>query len=129
MFVPNSCRNDELNLTMSWVGCLLFNGFKLFILFAENSQNLLKISFILIFLTFMYLEALNLLVNNQHDTLLNSTHHCTAAEIRHNSYFVWIERNEKKVTKILLNSCQCESFKILTSIFFKNQANNCALRQ
>ena len=37
------CRNDELSLTMSWVGCLLKNS-ELFVLFAENSQILLKIS-------------------------------------------------------------------------------------
>ena len=36
------CRNDELSLTMSWVGCLLKDS-ELFILFAENSQILLKI--------------------------------------------------------------------------------------
>ena len=58
------CRNDELSLTMSWVGCLLKDS-ELFILFAENSQNLLKISVIPILLTLIYLEALNLLVNNQ----------------------------------------------------------------
>ena len=58
-----------------WVGCLL-NDSELFILFAENSQILLKISVIPILLTFMYLVALNLLVNNQLNSLLNSTHHC-----------------------------------------------------
>ena len=58
------CRNDELSLTMSWVGCLLKDS-ELFILFAENSQILLKISVIPILLTFIYLVALNLLVNNQ----------------------------------------------------------------
>ena len=58
------CRNDELSSTMSWVGCLLKDS-ELFILFAENSQILLKISVIPILLTFIYLVALNLLVNNQ----------------------------------------------------------------
>jgi hypothetical protein len=38
---------------------------ELFILFAENSQILLKIYVIPILLTFMNLVALNLLVNNQ----------------------------------------------------------------
>ena len=38
---------------------------ELFILIAENSQILLKISVIPILLTFIYLVALNLLVNNQ----------------------------------------------------------------
>ena len=52
------CRNDELSLTMSWDS-------ELFILFAENSQILLKISVIPILLTFIYLVALILLVNNQ----------------------------------------------------------------
>ena len=39
------CHNDELSSTMSWVGCLLKVS-ELFILFAENSQTLLKISVI-----------------------------------------------------------------------------------
>ena len=47
---------------MSGVGCLL----KIFfVLFAENSQILLEISVITILLTFIYLVALNLLVNKQ----------------------------------------------------------------
>ena len=49
---------------MSWVGCLLKDS-ELFILFSENSQILLKISVIPILLGFIYLVALNLLVNNQ----------------------------------------------------------------
>ena len=49
---------------MSWVGYLLKN-LDLYILFAENSQILLKISAIPIFLTFIYLVAFYLLVNNQ----------------------------------------------------------------
>ena len=65
------CRNDELSLTMSWVGCSLKN-----ILFAENSQIFLKISVIPILLTFIYLVALNLLVNNELNSSSNSTHHC-----------------------------------------------------
>jgi hypothetical protein len=44
------CRNDELSSTMSWIGCLL-TDLELFILFAENSQILLKISVIPILLT------------------------------------------------------------------------------
>ena len=36
------CRNDELSSTISCVGCLLPDS-ELFILFAENSQILLKI--------------------------------------------------------------------------------------
>ena len=51
---------------MSWVGCLL----------TENSQILLKISVIPIFLTFIYLVALNLSVKNQLNSSSNSTHHC-----------------------------------------------------
>ena len=69
------CRNDVLSSTMSWVGCLLPNS-ELFILFAENSQILFKISVIPILLTFIYLVALNLLVNNQLNSSSNSTHHC-----------------------------------------------------
>ena len=49
---------------MSWVGYLLDES-ELFILFAENSQILLKISVIPILLAFVYLVALYLLVNNQ----------------------------------------------------------------
>ena len=60
---------------MSWVGCLLKDS-ELFILFAENSQILLKIFVIPILLTFIYLVALNLLVNNQLKSSSNSTHHC-----------------------------------------------------
>ena len=58
------CRNDELSSIMSWVGCLLKDS-ELFILFEENSQILPKISDISILLPFMYLVALNLLLNNQ----------------------------------------------------------------
>jgi hypothetical protein len=43
---------------------LFINRFRAFILFAENSQILLKISVIPILLTFLYV-ALNLLLNNQ----------------------------------------------------------------
>ena len=43
---------------MSWVGYLLKDS-EIFILFAENSQILLKISVIPILLTFIYLVALN----------------------------------------------------------------------
>ena len=49
---------------MSRVGYLLKDS-ELFILLAENSQILLKISVIPIFLTFIYLVAFYLLVNNQ----------------------------------------------------------------
>ena len=57
--------NDELSSTMNWVGCLLKDSEFFFILFAENNQILLKISVIPNLLTFIYLVALNLLVNNQ----------------------------------------------------------------
>ena len=56
--VPNFCRNDEL----SW---LFANRFWDIYLICRKSQILLKISVIPILLTFMYLVALNLLVNNQ----------------------------------------------------------------
>ena len=56
---------------MGRIGCLLKDS-ELFVLFAENSQILLKISVIPILLTFMYLVALNLLVNNQLNTSSNS---------------------------------------------------------
>ena len=57
-------RNAKSSSTMSWVGCLQKDSV-LFILFAESSQIPLKISAIPILLTFIYLVALNLLVNNQ----------------------------------------------------------------
>ena len=69
------CHNDELSSTMSWVGCLLKDS-ELFILFAENSQILLKISVIPILLTFIYLVVLNLLVNNQLNTSLPHIPNC-----------------------------------------------------
>ena len=50
-----------MSLTMSWVGCLQKDS-ELFILFARNSQILLKISVIPILLIFIYLVALNLLI-------------------------------------------------------------------
>ena len=57
-------HNDELSSMMTSVGCLLTYS-DIFIVFAENSQILLKISVIPSLLTFMYLVAPNLLVNNQ----------------------------------------------------------------
>ena len=69
------CRNEDLSSSMIWVGCLLKDS-ELFILFAENSQPLLNISVIPLLLIFIYLVALNLLVNNQVNSLSNSTHHC-----------------------------------------------------
>ena len=51
-------RNDEL----SW---LFTKRIRAFILFAENDQILLKISFVPILLIFLYLVALNLFDNNQ----------------------------------------------------------------
>ena len=59
--------------TISWVGWILKDS-EPFILFAENSQILLKIYVIPILL--IYLVAHNLLVNNQLNSLSNSTHHC-----------------------------------------------------
>ena len=69
------CQNDELSSTMRWVSCLLKDS-QLFILCAENRQILLKICVIPIPLTFMYMGALNLLVNNQLNLSSNSTLHC-----------------------------------------------------
>ena len=62
---------------MSWVGCLLKDS-ELFILFAENSQIILKIFLTTIFLTFIYLVALNLLANNQ---LNSSMWHIIVAQV------------------------------------------------
>ena len=57
---------------MSWGGCLLTES-EIFVLSAENRQILLKISVIPILLTFIYLVALNLLVNNQLNSWSNSS--------------------------------------------------------
>ena len=69
------CHNDELSSTMSWVDLLLKDS-ELFILFAENSQILLKISGIPILFTFMHLVAHNRSINNQLNSSSNSTYHC-----------------------------------------------------
>ena len=69
------CRNDELSYTMSWIGYLLKDS-ELFILFAENSQILLKVSVIPILLTFIYLVAFHLLENSQLNSSSKSNHHC-----------------------------------------------------
>ena len=55
---PKSIQVIQLSAAMmSWVGCLLKNS-ELFIWFAENSQILLKISVVRIFLTGLNLVAL-----------------------------------------------------------------------
>ena len=51
------CHNDELSSSLRWLDCLLTDS-EVFILSAEINQVLLKISFIPILLTFMYLVAL-----------------------------------------------------------------------
>ena len=58
------CRNDEFSSMMSWVGCLLTDS-DIFILFAENSQILLKISVIPILLTLMYVSGSTKFVSKQ----------------------------------------------------------------
>ena len=71
-FLLSAIRNSKCdNYVLQWqvefydeLSCLLKDS-EPFILFAENSQILLKISVIPILLTFIYLVALNLLVNNQ----------------------------------------------------------------
>ena len=63
-------RNDEMSSTMSYKFVFYWQIQSLF-LFAENSQILLKISVIPILLNLMYLLALDLLVNNQLNSLLN----------------------------------------------------------
>ena len=72
-FVTIMCRNDEF----FWQWVELLTDAELFILFSENSQIILKSSVNPILLTFMYLVALTLLVNNQLNSLLNSTHRWT----------------------------------------------------
>ena len=83
------CCNDEFSLLMSWVGCLLKDS-ELLILFAENSQILLKISVIPILLTFMYyLVALSLLVRNQTNSSLRQIIDSLALRIK-KLFFSWI---------------------------------------
>jgi hypothetical protein len=60
------CRNDEL----SWLS-------QLFILFAENSQILQKVSVIPILLTFVYLVALLKKTSTHHPTQhIITAHNC-----------------------------------------------------
>ena len=58
---------------MSWLGCLLKDS-ELLVLFAENSQIILKISVIPILLTFIYLVAPNLLKQRQTITSVMAVH-------------------------------------------------------
>ena len=51
------CQNDKLSSSLTWLDCLQINS-EGFILLAESNQILLRISFILIPLNFMYLVAL-----------------------------------------------------------------------
>ena len=98
------CGNDELNSTMTWVGCLLKDT-ELFIQFAENSQILLKISVIPILLTFIYLVALNLLVNNQRNSSLQHiivTYDLTFGAQSGRSAILHIQRNTYRFTKNLM---------------------------
>ena len=60
---------SEFDDELSWLFTIKDSA--LFVLFAENSEILLKISVIPILLTFMYLSALNLLVDNQLNWLSN----------------------------------------------------------
>ena len=69
------CRNDELSSIVSLVGCLLPDS-EFFILFAEHSQILLKISVNPILLTFMYLVALSLLSTHRRTQLIIAAHNC-----------------------------------------------------
>ena len=78
LYVTIMCHDDQLSLTKNWVGCLLTDS-KIFILFAENSQILLKISVIHILWTFMYLLAVfNLRTNSIHrlTQLIIAAHNC-----------------------------------------------------
>ena len=81
---------------MSRVGYLLKDS-ELFILLAENSQILLKISVIPILLTFIYLVALNMLVISQLKSLSNSTHRPTKLIIAaHNCHKILVVNNSIK---------------------------------
>ena len=84
------CRNDELSSTMSWVGCLLKDS-ELFILFEENSQILLNFFLIPILLIFIYLVALNLLVNKPIQLIVqlnSSLRHKIVTKV-HQKIFPW----------------------------------------
>ena len=52
-YVTIICHNDDLSLSFTWLDCLLITS-EGFIFFAEINQVLLKISFLPIILTFMY---------------------------------------------------------------------------
>ena len=82
---------------MSQVGCLL-TRLEPFILFAENRQILLKIYVIPILLTFMYLVALNLLVNNHFNSslrLIIVTKYC-------DEYFLLLKNNRSSFLNIVI---------------------------
>ena len=119
------CRNDEL----SW---LFTKDSELFILFAENSQILLKISVIPILLTFIYLVALNLLVNNQLNSSSNSTHHCSPASLRSyglikildfvklmNRCCVFFRLGSKRIKMFYRNPIYCLLLLSISSYLFK----------
>ena len=68
--IGNSLATFELSSILSWLDCLL-TDLEVFILFAEINQIILKIYFIPILLTFMYLVALykkNWVVSNLKST-------------------------------------------------------------
>ena len=106
------CRNDELSLRMSWVGCLLKDS-ELFILFAENSQILLKTSGGPTFLTFIYLVALN-------SDWTNSTHPQTQLIIAPDNWLNWLvwkfviqnfcQWSELNMTKSAKNTRFCQKW-------------------
>ena len=70
-------QNDELSSSLSWLDSLPTDS-KVFILFAEINQIVLKISFIPIPLTFMHLVALYKKLSGckQSQVNSNSRHHC-----------------------------------------------------
>ena len=56
------CQNDKLSSSLTWLDCLQIDSGG-FILLAESNQILLRISFILIPLTFMYVSSSTLSEN------------------------------------------------------------------
>ena len=103
LFIPIMCRNDEL----SWFFTKWFRVF--FILFAENSQIFLKNSVVSILLTFIYLVALNLFVNNQ---LNSSLRHIIVTNVNKRIHFRW------QIRRFLV-----EEFMKLSDEFYSKQEN------
>ena len=84
-----------------WVDLIFTIDSECFILFAEKSQILLKISVIPILFTFIYLVALNLLVNNQ---LNSSLRHIIVTMVDPKHFKLGVPSNFNWKWKVLIPS-------------------------